>query len=783
MGEAYMARGDYDTALEFLGHSRRIYERLGLEAELSRIFFLLGELYYRKRELFSARQFLNRTLETATLLDDWLLTGESNRVMAKVYLEENDAEAAQAAFKQAVQILETHNNPIALARACQDYALFLSESQEIEQQQEGLRLMEQAFSLYRKAGADLLARKADVMVKKFRRRYRDRTLAESQVRRVSVGGLDGLKQEIAAKFQNLLHEAEAKMSTEGFSDRLLEEVQGRIRQAQNELYSQIDGLSQQNRRLQQDIDFLMEEKNSLSLLQDISRTINSELDLMRLISKILDMVIEVLQAERGFLILRDKDGKLVIRTARNIDKDTIKRPEFKLSFSIAKRVVKTGEPILTSNAQEDARFKDKISVLDLKLKSVLCVPFKLKDQILGAVYVDNRFVSGLFSEKDLDILTAFSNQAAIALENARLYEENLNKQKELENLNRRLQQQVVVQRDELDKTRSVLEDSQRQLALKYDYSNIKGKSRAMQEVFHLLDRVIETQVPVLVQGESGTGKELVARAIHYNSSLKDKPFSAENCAALPESLLESELFGYKKGAFTGADRDKKGLFEIANGGSLFLDEVGEMSENMQKKLLRVLQDGEMRAVGGKEYIKVKVRLISATNKDLKKLVEKGKFRDDLYYRINVVTINLPPLRDRREDIPTLVNFFLDKVARESGHPRKEIAPDVIALLERYSWPGNVRELENEIARLVALSSGQTIRRDTLSPNILMLQHAVASPDSVAEQVRPRSLKDAEREAVVAALQTTGGNKVEAARLLGIDRTTLYNKMKRYGILE
>ncbi len=781
MGEAYMARGEYDTALEFLGHSRRIYERLGLEAELSRIFFLLGELYYRRRDLFSARQFLTRTLENATLQDDWLLMGESHRVMARVFLEEDDSESAKASFGQAVEILQKHGNPVVLARACQDYALFLAESEHVEQQQEGLGLLEQAFSLYSKAGADFLARKADVMVKKFRRRYRDQTLTQRE--EVSFDGLGSLRQEIGRKFQELLREAEANMSTEGFSDRLLEEVQSRIQQAQNELYGQIDNLSQQNHRLQQDIDFLMEEKNNLSILQEVSKTINSELDLNRLISKILDMVIEVLQAERGFLILRDKDGTLLIRTARNIDKDTVKKPEFKLSFSIAKRVVKTGEAILTSNAQEDSRFKDKISVLDLKLKSVLCVPFKLKDQILGAVYVDNRFVSGLFSEKDLELLTALGNQASIALENARLYEENLKKQKEMEHLNRRLQQQVSVQRDELDKSRSVLEDSRRQLALKYDYSNIIGKSRAMQDVFHLVDRIIETRVSVLIQGGSGTGKELVARAIHYNGPLKDKPFAAENCAALPESLLESELFGYKKGAFTGADRDKKGLFEIANGGTLFLDEVGEMSENMQKKLLRVLQEGEIRPVGDKEYKKVSVRLLSATNKDLKKQMEKGRFREDLYYRINVVTINLPPLRDRREDIPLLVNFFLDKIAKESGQPRKEITPGVITLLERYSWPGNVRELENEISRLVALSPGQTMRQDTLSTNIQMLQHSTIAPDADSVRLRARSLKEVERETIINALRATNGNKVEAARALQIDRTTLYNKMKRYGILE
>ena len=310
-----MARGEYDTALEFLGHSRRIYEKLKLESELSRIFFLLGELYYRRRDLFSARQFLNRTLENATLQDDWLLMGESHRVLAKVFLEEDDHNSATTSFRRAVELLEKHGNPIFLARVCQDYALFLSESERPETQKEGLALMERALELFAKAGAGLLARKADVMVKKFRRRYRDRSLAQRDA--ISFDGLVRLRDEAGQKFTELLREAETKMNTDGFSDKVLEEVRADILQARSELFGQIDNLSQQNQRLQQDIDFLMEEKNNLSLLQEISRTINSELDLNRLISKVLDMVIEVLQAERGFLLLRNKDGKLTIRTARN----------------------------------------------------------------------------------------------------------------------------------------------------------------------------------------------------------------------------------------------------------------------------------------------------------------------------------------------------------------------------------------------------------------------------------------------------------------------------------
>ena len=792
LGGAFLTKGEYDTAQEFLGHSRRLFEMIGVERELSQVFHLLGEVHYRKRELFTARQFLTMAIDRANLQDDWSILGKAHRILAHIYMEEDDIAGARRSYAESIAIFERHDDVLGLARSCQDFGLFLLEYDTHEADapsQAGMEYLGRAHDLYRSSNAEFLARKTEVLLNKFRRKMKSAELDAAEGAVPAGIAVDEIRESVRKTFDAILNEArstgatgETAMSSERLPEKYLEEVQTRINEAQGALYKQMDRIAEQNRRLQQDVEFLMEEKNNLALLQEISRTINSELDMNRLINKILDMVIEVLQAERGFLILKDSDGKLVIRTARNIDRDSIKKPEFKVSFSIAKRVMKTGETILTSNAQEDARFKDKISVHDLKLKSVLCVPFKAKDQILGAVYVDNRFVSGLFGDHDLELLTAFSNQAAIALENARLYEDNLNKHKEVAELNQRLQQKVTTQEVELEKVKSVLEDSQKQLGLKYDYSKIIGRSRAMQEVLHLLDRIIDTQVPILIQGESGTGKELVARAIHYNGLLKDKPFAAENCAALPETLLESELFGYKRGAFTGADRDKKGLFEIANGGSLFLDEVAEMSENMQKKLLRVLQEGEIRPVGGKDYIKVKVRIISATNKDLKTLMQKGNFREDLYYRLNVVTINLPPLRERPADIPLLVSHFLTKIAHESRRPQPEIEPDVITLLERYKWPGNVRELENELNRAVALSD-RVIRKDSLSLNIRLLEDPSAAPAQDAASWHNRTLKDIEREAILNTLRSVSNNKVEAARILEIDRTTLYNKMKRYGIEE
>ena len=242
----------------------------------------------------------------------------------------------------------------------------------------------------------------------------------------------------------------------------------------------------------------------------------------------------------------------------------------------------------------------------------------------------------------------------------------------------------------------------------------------MYEIFHILDQVTDSDVPVLIQGESGTGKELIARALHFNSKRKDHPFVSENCSAIPETLLESEFFGYEKGAFTGADQDKPGLFEIANGGTLFLDEISEMNLDMQAKLLRVLQEGEIRRVGGKKTIRVDVRLISACNRDLAEEVRKKRFRSDLFYRINVITIELPPLRERKEDIPLLVEHFLQRGAKKIGR-KKRISPRALEYLMEYDWPGNVRELENEIERAMVLAE-DVITPDVLSPSILALKH-------------------------------------------------------------
>jgi transcriptional regulator with PAS, ATPase and Fis domain len=306
----------------------------------------------------------------------------------------------------------------------------------------------------------------------------------------------------------------------------------------------------------------------------------------------------------------------------------------------------------------------------------------------------------------------------------------------------------------------------------------------MLEIFRLLDRIRESSAPVLINGESGTGKELIAKAIHANSPRHTQGFVSENCAALTETLLESELFGYVKGSFTGAHRDHKGLFELAHGGTLFLDEVGDMSANMQKKLLRAVQEGVIRRVGGKDYIAVDVRIISATNKDLAQEVRKGNFREDLFYRLNVINVKLPPLRERREDIPALIAHFLGDLCAETG-VAKEIDAQAIKLLSQHNWPGNIRELQNEVKRLFALSD-QCIAVADLSDEIRSGSQGVTLA-MLEQDLQALTLKEAverlERTLIRNALVQCGGNKSQVAKQLQIPKTSLYNRISRFKLDE
>jgi transcriptional regulator with GAF, ATPase, and Fis domain len=510
----------------------------------------------------------------------------------------------------------------------------------------------------------------------------------------------------------------------------------------------------------------------------LNKRLNSELRLPRLLELVLDAVIEFTDAERGFLLLDDKSGALSVRLARNIDQRTLEASEFALSRSIAERAAHEGEPIVTIDAQGDARFSGALSVADLRLRSVLAVPLRVKGRVSGTIYVDHRLRRGAFGDEDVALVLDFADQAAIAIENARLLRESRRAQRRAAELAEALAARVDARESELRDLKVELRGSREALGVRYRYDNLIGRTPRMLELQRLLDRVTDTSLSVVIAGESGTGKELVARAIHANGARRDRPFVSESCAAIPETLIESTLFGAVRGAFTGAERDLKGLFEIADGGTLFLDEVGELPLALQPKLLRVLQEREFRPVGGDRTRKVDVRVIVASNRDLARLVEEGRFRQDLFYRLNGVAVELPPLRERREDIPLLIQHFLRK--HFEGKEPPTVEPGAVARLCAYGWPGNVRELENEIVRAAALSSG-IIGLSDLSPAIAALDGddlEVLRPDDLHLKRRVERL---ERTLVREALSRTDGNQTQAAELLGLSRFGLHKKLQRYRI--
>jgi Nif-specific regulatory protein len=480
-------------------------------------------------------------------------------------------------------------------------------------------------------------------------------------------------------------------------------------------------------------------QNPLQALSRISQEINTLQDLEPLLQNILRIAMDVLGAERGFILTRDHEQKLTLKVAHNISPEQVNDMS-DISNSVLREVLEKGTPVISYDVLLDDRFQNANSIRIQRIQSIAAVPLTLKTRPLGAIYLDSTEKRAGFKAENLPFISAFAHQAAIAIENAQLYAS-------LREENRQLKKQI----------RDV-----------HGYKEIIGRSPAMKQVFEIINSVIDSDATVLILGESGTGKELVARALHYNGSRKDRPFMALFCGALPENLLESELFGHKKGAFTGALTDKKGLFEAADGGSFFLDEIGDLSLKIQSELLRVIQEREVKRIGETYLRQVDVRIIAATNKNLEELVKAGLFREDLYYRLNVIKISLPPLRQRQGDIPLLAHYFLDKYAAKSGKTVQGFTPEAMQRLTHYHWPGNVRELENTIERALILTKDVYIH-----PEVLQL------PETEIKLPEKMSLKDFEKQLVQKLLAENNNNISKTAEQLGVSRRWLHYRLKEW----
>ena len=501
-----------------------------------------------------------------------------------------------------------------------------------------------------------------------------------------------------------------------------------------------------------------EANQRLTTILETGQMLAGTFELKDAMSRVLAMLGRHHGMMRGLVMLLDLDtNELRIVASHGLDEDEARRVKYQMGEGITGRVAQTGKSIVVPQISREPMFLDRMSARKKALKqqelSFICVPVLVNRKPVGVLGVDLRYKSDRDYEQTTKFLSIIASMIAQAIKVSHLLE--------------------------ADKQRLVDENIhlKQELRERYDFSHIIGNSGPLRQVYEQVTQVARTNTTVLLRGESGTGKELIAHAIHYNSLRANKPFIRVSCAALPETLIESELFGYEKGAFTGAQGRKKGRFELAEGGTLFLDEIGDLNVSTQIKLLRVLQEREFERLGGTETIKVNVRLIAATNKDMEQAIAAGQFREDLYYRLNVFAIFMPPLRERKSDVLLLADHFLEKYAREHGKSIKRISTPAIDMLASYHWPGNVRELENIIERAVLVCETNVIHGHHLPPT---LQTAEGS-GTVSRLQLEATVGAFERDIIMDALKTTRGSRKRAAKLLDTTERVIGYKVKKYGI--
>ena len=473
-----------------------------------------------------------------------------------------------------------------------------------------------------------------------------------------------------------------------------------------------------------------------------------------LLEAMLDDVIELTSADKGFLLLLEgaeakasaspqkgeADRRLLVRASRNVRREAITNPDGNISDSIVRRVIEQAKPVIVSDALADTNFGQSESVIAMKLSSVMCAPLLSQGEVIGALYVGNDKVKHLFDRTQLELLSIFASQASLILQNA-----------------------MLLTALRADKARLVAELSDKK------FGEIIGACPSMMEVFRKLQKVAGTDISVLITGETGTGKELIAKEIHRRSSREGGPFVTINCGAIPENLIESELFGHVKGAFTGAVMSRPGKFQVADKGTLFLDEIGELPLNLQVKLLRALQERVVVRVGDSKPEKVDIRVVAATNKNLDDEIRAGNFREDLYYRLNVVNLSLPPLRERGDDVMIIAKALLSKYADELGSAVKGFSPATLAAIKKYPWPGNIRQLENYIKKALVLCD-QTL----LAPEDLGLGTTAETGILPLEKAK----EEFQRRYVLEVLERNNGNRTQTARDLGVDPRTIFRYLEK-----
>ncbi|MFO0548820.1 MAG: sigma 54-interacting transcriptional regulator [Polyangiaceae bacterium] len=755
LAAAEHALGEYAAAVAGYERAAHLAERLGRTGSLAAALTNLGGLLASLGGLEEARAVLGRAREAAERAGVRIFGAQTDLIEAETWLE-RDLARARALASRAAQAFDA----IGAARQKTE-ALVLTAELDLRAG-DASRARSDASRLDGDARRAGLGPRLDLLDGEARLRLGEHDGARRAIEHALAGARQAADKPLELRALELmanLHDALGTGAGESYRDearRVAAELATRIPSGLRERFVEAHVRAKPQRAEGPRLG--VDGRRLLRLVGRALREANED----KVIETALDEAVAMTRAEHAFLLRRTEGGKPVVAAARNLDRETVKNSRFRFSRSVAERVLKSGEPVVTASAPTDPLLGQAKSVLDLGLLSVLSVPVRAESGVIAALYLDHRFEHGRFTDDDREVIQALADVVGLALEQARLRRAAEARNDELERARASLELEGKQKDAELTRLLDALAKSPQRAG----DGPIVGRSAALGVQLDVARRVAKTDLSVLIEGESGTGKELFARLVHDASPRKAGPFVAINCGALPESLIESELFGHVRGAFTGATRDHAGVFRAARGGTLFLDEIGELPAPVQTRLLRVLQERVVTSVGSARGEAVDVRVVAATNRDLDREVERGTFRSDLFFRLAGVRLKLPPLRRRTEDILPIADALLERLAREPGLRRVTLSRSAAQALVEHAWPGNVRELEHALRRAVALSDGPELE---------------ASHFELRAHVEPRSRKDArsklDQEVVARALVLAKGNRTEAARALGVSRVTLQRLLR------
>jgi Nif-specific regulatory protein len=741
IGLIYLRKGELSSAGEFFNRSLVQFRTSRRRSGLALVYYNLGNLYMNREDFNHASWYLEKSLKIREKLREEEGIADCLAMLGEISMQQSDSDQAKTYFTKALSLHQKKGNKASVAGVRLDLAEWCIHTGDVKQAE---TYLEQVREFLDHNGIRLIQARylrTYAQLKKTIEAYRDSLLLLSE------------SSKIFREIQTRLELGRTYLETG-----LIKAELGRYKEAKAFLTESLNIYEKAKvYSKKKEVESLLERMKDLKILENeriatfyqLSDLLNNIWDPDELLTRALKLTIELLNAERGAIIFySDKDKSFEVKVTQGIEQET-SDDAIAISRQVLKDVVKSNSPLIVEDARKDPRFAKRQSVIMHNILSILCVPLKTKNRLIGTVYLDHRGLPAIFSSEDVDFLNAFANLIAIAIEKSELY---------------------LKANEEIFQLKETLHQT-------FDYPGIVGKSPKMNEVFNIVEKVAYSKASVMILGENGTGKELIANLIHARSPRKDKPFIKVNCAALVESLLESELFGIEEKTATGVGF-RKGKFELADGGTIFLDEIGDMSLTVQAKVLRVMQEREFERVGGHKTISVDIRVISATNMDLEKKMEERLFRKDLYFRLNPIVINVPPLRDRKADIPLLIEYYLGKLSREYKKPPVIISQRILDFLTTYNWPGNVRELQQKLESAMLLSEDGSFPEKLLPKEVLKTK-AIVSLD------RYGTLKDilefVEKKKIQHTLVKCGWNQTKAAKVLGITESTLRRRIKYYKI--